>query len=237
MDNLIAFSKPFIEPLLSLYIYSPLIGVLIGVYITYKFTIDRDRMMVANEAYKTLYGAFFIKLSTIKINIEIKKKEYGKRTFRKLNKETLKYKNISLIAKLIIEVSDDIHKMVKRHDHDKLSMVVVSRYFTVEQLKEQICLNEMSVLDFGEDKKLRMSRIARLHYELVSAKISFVQALLEDMQKISKMGRVKDKEMKETIKFLLRTCRRVKKREISKMYGFNESKNIKIITEKNIHAG
>lgn len=237
MDKIIAFSKIFIEPLLSLNIYSPLLGVLIGVYITYKLTINRDRILVANEAYKTVYGSLFIKLSTIKLNIEIKKKEYGKRNFRKLNKQSKKNKNISLIAKQILDVSDDIHKMVKNYDQDKLSTIVISRFFAIEQIKEQIRFTEISVLGLGEEKKFRESRIARLNYELACAKISFVQVILEDMQKISKSARIKDKETKETIKFLLKTCRVAKKKEVSKMYGTEKSKDVKIFDVKNISIG
>ena len=129
MDNVIAISKLVIEKLLSLNISSLLLGVLIGVYVTYKLTIDRDRIMEASNAYKTVYGSLFIKLSTIKIKIEIKKKEFGERNFRKLNKQNKKNRNITLIAKQILDVSDDIHKMVNIHDQDKLSMIVISNIF------------------------------------------------------------------------------------------------------------
>ena len=57
--------------------YSPVFGVLIGVYITYKLMTDKDRIMAASDAYKTVYGSLLIKLSTIKIKIDIKKTEYG----------------------------------------------------------------------------------------------------------------------------------------------------------------
>ena len=237
MDKLIAFSKLLIEPLLSLNIYSPLLGVLIGVYVTSKLRIDRDRIMAANDAYKTVYGSLFIKLSTIKINIEIRKKEYGKRNFRKLNKQSKKNKNITLIAKQIIDVSDEIHKMVKKHDQDKLSMIVISRYFAVEQIKEQIRILEISILGFGEEKKYRERRIARLNYELACAKISFVQGILEDMKKILKTARIKDREMKKSIKFLLKTCRAAKKNEVSKSYGIEKSRNVKIFDAKKKTAG
>ena len=140
--------------------------------------------MAANDAYKTVYGSLFIKLSTIKINIEIRKKEYGERNFKKLNKQSKKNKNITLVAKQIIDVSDDIHKMVNKHDQDKLSMIVISRYFTVEQIKEQIRILEISMLGLGEEEQIRENRIARLNYELVCAKISFVQGIIEDMKKI-----------------------------------------------------
>ena len=155
MDKVIAISKPGIEPLLSLNIYSLLLGVLIGVYVTYKLTIDKNRIMAANDAYKTVYGSFFIKLSTIKINIKIKKKEYGKRNFRKLNKQNKKNKNITLIAKQILDVSDEIHKMVNKDDQDKLSMIVISRYFAVEKIKEQIRILEISMLELGEEEQYR----------------------------------------------------------------------------------
>lgn len=236
MDKLIAFSKPFIEPFLSVYIYSTLLGVLIGVYITYKLTINRDRIIVANDAYRTLYSAFFIKLATFKTNIEIQKKEYGKITFKKLNKESKKFKNISLIGKQILELSDDFHKMAKKYQV-KFSMIAISRYFAIEQIKEQIRLAESSGLGSGEEKKFSESRTARLYYQLACAKISFVQAILEDMQKISKVLRIKDKETKETIKFFLKTCMAAKKKEISKMYGTLESKNIQAFDEKDILAG
>jgi hypothetical protein len=237
MDKLIAISKLLIEPLLSLNIYSPLLGVLIGVYITYKLRIDRDRIMAANDAYKTVYGSLFIKLSTIKINIEIRRKEYGKRNFRKLNKQSKKNKNITLIAKQIIDVSDDIHKMVKKHDQDKLSMIVISRYFAVEQIKEQIRILEISLLGLGEEEQVRENRIARLNYELACAKISFVQGILEDIQKILKAARIKDQETKKNIKFLLKTCRAAKKNEVSKRYGIEKSKDVKIFDAKNKPTG
>jgi hypothetical protein len=237
MDKVIAFSKSLIETLLLFNIYSPLLGVLIGVYVTYKLTIDKNRIMAANDAYKTVYGSFFIKLSTIKINIEIKKKAYGKRNFRKLNKQSKKNKNITLIAKQILDVSDDIHKMVKKDDQDKLSMIVISRYIAVEQLKEQIRILEISMLGFGEEKQFRESRIALLNYELACAKISFVQGILEDIQKILKAARIKDQETKKNIKFLLKTCRAAKKNEVSKRYGIEKSKDVKIFDAKNKPTG
>ncbi len=237
MDQVIAISKLLIEPLQSLNIYSTLLGVLIGVYATYKLTTDRDCIMAANEAYKTVYGSLFIKLSTIKINIEIKKKEYGERSFKKLNKLSKKNKNITLIAKQIIDVSDDIHKMVNKHYQDKLSLIVISKYFTVEQIKEQIRILEISMLGLGEAEQFRENRIARLNYELVCAKISFVQGIIEDMQKILKVARIKDRETKKIIKFLLKTCRAAKKNEVSKRYGIEKSKNVKIFDANKKTAG
>ena len=237
MDKSIAISKLLIEPLLSLNIYSPLLGVLIGVYVTYKLTIDRDRIIAAKDAYKTVYGSLFIKLSTIKINIEIKKKEYGERNFRKLNKQSKKNKNVTLITKQILDVSDDIHKMVNIHNQDKLSMIVISRYFAVEQIKEQIRILEISMLGLGEEEQFRENRIARLNYELACAKISYVQGILEDMQKILKAARIEDREMKKNIKFLLKTCRAAKKNEVSKEYGIEKSKNVKIFDAKKKTAG
>jgi hypothetical protein len=236
MDKLIALGKPFIESFLSLYIYSTLLGVLIGAYITYKLTIDRDRITAADDAYKTFYGSFFIKLYTIKANIEIKKKQCGKRNFKKLNKKSRKYKNISLIARQILDVSDDMLEIVNNYDQNKFSMVVISRYFAVEQIKEQIRITETSILGFREERKYKDGRIARLNYELACAKISFVQAILEDMQKISKVARIKDKETKETIKFILKTCRAAKKKEVLKIDGIEESKEVKIFSEKNIQV-
>lgn len=237
MDKLLAVSKVLIEPLLSLNFYGPLFGVLIGVYITYKLTVDRERVIVANNAYKTVYGSFFIKLSTVKLNIEIKKKELGNLKFRKLNKQFRRTKNISLIAKQILDVSDDLHKMVKKHDQDKLSLIVISRFFAIEQIKEQIRLAEISSLGFGEDKKYRESRISRLNYELAIAKISFVQGILEDMKKISKTARVRDKETKTTIKYLLRTCRGARKNGVLKMYRIEMPNEVKQFEVKNIPAG
>lgn len=233
MDKVIAFSKLLMELLLSLNMYSPLLGVLIGVYVTYKLTVDRDRIMVANDAFKTVYGSIFIKLSTIKINIEMKEMEYGKRNFRKLNKKSKKNKNITLIAKQILDVSDDILKMVKKHDQDKLSMMVISRYFAVEQLKEQIRVLEISMLGLDEEKQFRDSRIARLNYELACAKISLVLGILEDMQHIIKAERNKEKEMKSNIKFLLKTCRAAKKRGVSKGYGLETLRNVEQLDAKN----
>ena len=237
MDNVIAISKLVIEKLLSLNISSLLLGVLIGVYVTYKLTIDRDRIKEANNAYKTVYGSLFIKLSTIKINIEIKKKEFGERNFRKLNKQNKKNRNITLIAKQILDVSDDIHKMVNIHDQDKLSMIVISRYFAVEKIKEQIRILEISMLELGEEEQYRENRIARLNYELACAKVSFAQGILEDIQKILKVARINDREMKKNIKFLLKTCRAAKKKEVSKRYGIEKSKNVKIYDAKKKTAG
>ncbi|MDR7079811.1 hypothetical protein J2Y03_004869 [Neobacillus niacini] len=237
MDNVIAISKLVIEKLLSLNISSLLLGVLIGVYVTYKLTIDRNRIMEANDAYKTVYGSLFIKLSTIKINIEIKKKEFGERNFRKLNKQNKKNRNITLIAKQILDVSDDIHKMVNIHDQDKLSMIVISRYFAVEKIKEQIRILEISMLELGEEEQYRENRIARLNYELACAKISFAQGILADIQKILKVARINDREMKKNIKFLLKTCRAAKKKEVSKRYGIEKSKNVKIYDAKKKTAG
>ena len=237
MDNVIAISKLVIEKLLSLNISSLLLGVLIGVYVTYKLTIDRDRIKEANDAYKTVYGSLFIKLSTIKINIEIKKKEFGERNFRKLNKQNKKNRNITLIAKQILDVSDDIHKMVNIHDQDKLSMIVISRYFAVEKIKEQIRILEISMLELGEEEQYRENRIARLNYELACAKVSFAQGILEDIQKILKVARINDREMKKNIKFLLKTCRAAKKKEVSKRYGIEKSKNVKIYDAKKKTAG
>ena len=237
MDNVIAISKLVIEKLLTLNISSLLLGVLIGVYVTYKLTIDRDRIMEANDAYKTVYGSLFIKLSTIKINIEIKKKEFGERNFRKLNKQNKKNRNITLIAKQILDVSDDIHKMVNIHDQDKLSMIVISRYFAVEKIKEQIRILEISMLELGEEEQYRENRIARLNYELACAKISFAQGILEDIQKILKVARINNLEMKKNIKFLLKTCRAAKKKEVSKRYGIEKSKNVKIYDAKKKTAG
>jgi hypothetical protein len=236
MEKLIAFGRPFIEPFLSLYIYSTLLGVLIGVYITYKLTIDRDRITAANDVYKTLYGSFFIRLYTIKANIEIKKNKYGKRNFMKLNKRSRKYKNTNLIGRQILDVSDDMLEIVNKYDLSKFSMIVISRYFAVEQIKEQIRITETSILGFREERKLKDSRIARLNYELASAKISFVQAILEDMQKISKVARIKDKETKETIKFILKACRAAKKKAVLKMNGIEESREVKVFNEKNIQV-
>ena len=216
--------------------YSPLFGVLIGVYITYKLTIDKDRIMEANDAYKTVYGSLLIKLSTIKIKIDIKKTEYGEINFRKLNKQSKKNKSISFMAQLILDVSDDIYKMVRKHDQDKLSMSVISNYFAIEQIKEQLRLLEISMLG-GEEKQFRESRIARLNHELARAKISFVQAILVDIRKISKLARIKDKETKKNIKFLLSICRSVKKNGMSKKYGLRESNNVQRFNVKNQHAG
>jgi hypothetical protein len=236
MDKLIALGKPFIESFLSLYIYSTLLGVLLGAYITYKLTIGRDRITAADDAYKTFYSSFFVKLYTIKANIEVKKKECGKRNFKKLNKKSRKYKNISLIARQILDVSDDMLEIVNNYDQNKFSMVVISRYFAVEQIKEQIRITETSILGFREERKFKDSRIARLNYELACAKISFVQAILEDMQKISKVARIKDKETKETIKFILKTCRAAKKKEVLKMNAIEESREVKVFNEKNIQV-
>ena len=51
MDQVIAYSNLLIEVLRSLYMYSPVFGVLIGVYITYKLMTDKDRIMAASDAY------------------------------------------------------------------------------------------------------------------------------------------------------------------------------------------
>lgn len=237
MDKVIANSKPLFEELLSLNIYSPILGVLIGVYITYKLTIDRNRLMLANDVYKTVYASLFIKLTTIKINIDIKKKEYGNRNFRKLNKQSMKNNNITLVAQQILDVSDDIHKMVKTYDQDKLSLIVISRYFAVEQIKEQLRFLEISILGFSEDKTLRESRIARLNFELACSKISFVQGILDDIQRIIKAAKIKDKETKKNIKFLLKVCKAVKKHEVSKKYGIRHPYEVKIFNVKNKHTG
>ncbi|WP_090831957.1 hypothetical protein [Bacillus sp. UNCCL13] len=237
MDKIIAFCKLLFEPPLLLYIYSPLLGVLIGVYITYKLTIDRDRITVANNTYITAYRFIYIKLSTIKINIDIKKKELGNKNFRKLNKQSKKTKNITLVSKHILDVSDEIHKLIKKQNQDNLSMVVISRYFALEQIKEQIRMAEISVLGIDEDKNIRESRIARLYYELACTKILFVQGILEDMQKMSKAARIKDKEMKTTIKFLIKTCRNAKKKGVSKMYGIDIPKHLKLYNLENKSVG
>lgn len=237
MDKLLAVSKLLTEPLLSLNFYGPLLGVLIGVYVTYKLTVDRERVIVANNAYKTVYGSFYIKLSTVKMNIEIKKKELGSLKFKKLNKQCRKTKNISLIAKQILDVSDDLHKMVKKQDQDKLSLIVISRFFAIEQIKEQLRLAEISALGFGEDKKFRESRISRLNYELAIAKISFVQGIVEDMKKISKTARIRDKETKTTIKYLQRTCRAARKNGVLKMYRIEMPNEVKQFEVKNLPAG
>lgn len=237
MDNLIAVSRLIMESLLLFNIYSPLLGVLIGVYVTYKLTVDRERVIVANDAYKTVYSSFFIKLSTIKINIEIKKKEIGKRNFRKLDKQCRESKKITLIAKQILEVSDDLHKMVKKLDQDKLSVIVISRYFAIEQIRDQLRLAEISALGFGEDINFREGRIARLNYELALAKISFVHSILEDMKKISKVARIKDKETRATIKFLRKTCRAARKNGVLKMYRVEMPAEVKRYDVKNLPAG
>jgi hypothetical protein len=79
MDNVLAVGKVITEQLSSLHFFYPLLGVLIGVYITYKLTIHRDRVFAANDAYKTIYSSLYIRLATIKINIELKKKELGRK--------------------------------------------------------------------------------------------------------------------------------------------------------------
>lgn len=232
MENLMAG----IQPILSLNMYSPLLGVLIGVFVTYKLTVDRDRLMVASEAYKTVYGSLFMKLSTIKINIEIKQKEYGKRNFRKLNKQCKKNKNITLIAKQILDVSDEIHKTVKVHDHSHFSAVVISRYYAVDQIREQLRLAEISDLGFGEDEKFRESRITRLNYELALAKIALVQGILEDLKKISAAARIKDRETKATIRFLLKTCKAARKNGVLKKYRIAVRNDVKRFEVQNIPA-
>lgn len=231
MDQVIAFTKPLMDQLLSLTMFLPLLGVLIGAYLTYKFTIDRDRMMAANDAYKTVYGAFFIKLSAIKINIELKKKEYGERNFRKLNKQCKKRGNMTFTAKLILDASDDLYNMVKKHDQDKLSMTVIARYFAVEQMKEQLRILELSILA-GEEKQLRESKIALLQNELAQAKIAFVQGIIEDIQKLLKSAKSKDSKTKKQIKFLLKLCKTVKKNGLSKRNGYETSHHVKVVDQQ-----
>ena len=140
------------------------------------------------------------------------------------------------MAQLILDVSDDIYKMVRKHDQDKLSVSVISNYFVIEQIKEQLRLLEISMLS-GEEKQFRESRIARLNHELARAKISFVQGILEDIRKISKLARIKDKETKKNIKFLLKMCRAVKKNGMSKKYGLRESNNVQTFKAKNQQVG
>lgn len=237
MENLIAVSKVVMAQLLSLNVYSPLLGVLIGALITYKLTVDRDRVLAANEAYKTIYGSMYIRLATIKINIELKKKELGRINFRRLNKQCKKSKNITLIAKQVLDVSDELHKIVKTLDEDKLSAIVITRYFAVDQIRENIRLAEISDLGFNEDHASREIRIARLQYELTLAKISFVQSILEDMKKITKNARVKDKEIRTTIKFLLKTCKTASKNGVLKMYRIEQPKEVQKYDVKNLPAG
>ena len=93
------------------------------------------------------------------------------------------------------------------------------------------------MLELGEEEQYRENRIARLNYELACAKISFAQGILEDIQKILKVARINDREMKKNIKFLLKTCRAAKKKEVSKRYGIEKSKNVKIYDAKKKTAG
>lgn len=237
MDNLIAASKVLMEQLLSMNVYSPLLGVLIGAYITYKLTVDRDRVLAANEAYKTIYGSMYIRLATIKINIELKKKELGRIKFRKLNKQCKKSKNITLIAKQVLDVSDELHKIVKTLNEEKLSAIVISRYFAVEQIRENIRLAEISDLGLNEDPASREIRIARLQYELAIARISFVHSILEDMKKISKNARIQDKEIRATIKFLLKIVRNARKNGVLKTYRLEQSREVQKFEMKNLPAG
>lgn len=237
MDNVIVASKQILESILSLNMYSPLLGVLIGVYITYKLIIDKERIMEASDAYKTVYGSLYIKLSSIKTNIEVMKKQYGRSKFNSINKQSKVNKYISLTALQIVNVSDEILKVIQKNGQDKLSITVLSRYFEIEHIKEQIKLAEISVLGGWENQDFREGRIARLHYELAYAKISFVQVLLEDMLEISKAAKFKNKETKLTIYYLKRLCKKAKKKDLSKKYGVDISKNIKIFDVVNKSTG
>ena len=237
MDNLLAASKITLDALLSLNGFSLLLGVLIGVYITYKLTVDHNRVLAASEAYKTIYSSMYIRLATIKINLELKKKELGRRNFRRLNKQCKKSKNVTLIAKQVLDVSDELHKIVKTVEEDKLSAIVISRYFAIEQIRENIKLAEISDLGYNEDLASREIRITRLQYELALAKISFVQSILDDMKKITKSARIKDKETRATIKFLLKTTKAARNNGVLKMYHIAQPDKVNRIDVKNLPAG
>lgn len=237
MDKVLAVGKVITEQLSSLHFFYPLLGVLIGVYITYKLTIHRDRVFAANDAYKTIYSSMYIRLATIKINIELKKKELGRIKFRRLNKQCKRSKNITLIAKQILDVSDELHKIVKTLDEDKLSVIVISRYFAVDQIKENIRMAEISDLGLQEDQAFRELRVARLQHELALAKISFVQSILEDMKSITKNARIHDKEIRATIKFLLKIVRNARRNGVLKTYRSEQSKEVQKFDVKNLPAG
>lgn len=237
MDNLIVASKQILESISALDMFSPLLGVVIGVYITYKLIIDKERIMEASDAYKSVYGSLFIKLSSIKTNIEVMKKQYGRSKLNTINKQSKLNKNISLTALQILTASDEVIKTIQKNGQDKLSLTVLSRYFAIEHIKEQIKLAEISVLGGWENQDFREGRIARLHYELAYAKITFVQVLLEDMLKISKAAKYKNTETKTTIRFLIKLCKKAKNRDLSKKYGVDLSKNSKILDVVNKSTG
>jgi hypothetical protein len=235
--NLPDFINSFINSFLSINTYSILLGAFVVGYIAYRLGKRRGRVKTVDSAYKTLYATFYIKLASFRTNIQIKKIEHGKRNFKKLNNESKKNNNISMTAKKILDVSDEMRTMLRRQDHREINTKVISEYLAIDEIEEQIRLIENSGLGFGKKKKIRQARVARLYYELACAKISFVQSVLEDMKKISWSEGAKDKETKETIRFLIKVCKRAKKKEVSKVYGIEESKGVKSFNERDALAG
>lgn len=237
MERMNDFSKLLNDPLLLFNIFSPLIGLLLGSFITYKVVQGRLKRTAANDSFKKVYGSIYIKLFNTRVNLEIKKKELGNKKFRKFNKECKKRKSINLTTQQIIGVADDILKMVKKEDKERLSLIATSKYFAIEQIRNQISLAEISVLGISEDYNFREKRIGRLYYELACAKISFIQAILVDIHKILQAASIQDKEIKTTVRFLLKTCRNAKKKGVSKLYGIELPNHLKLFDKENKFVG
>ena len=96
---------------------------------------------------------------------------------------------------------------------------------------------EISDLGLQEDQAFRELRVARLQHELALAKISFVQSILEDMKSITKNARIHDKEIRATIKFLLKIVRNARRNGVMKTYRSEQSKEVQKFDVKNLPAG